>query len=313
MGESDTKAEQPQLDAPLSSCQLAEAIADFADHLLMVVGRSPATVTSYRSDLTDFCRYAQTFDDFTIENLRAWLGEAVAAGKSRSTIARRGAAARTFSLWCVRQGHLTTNVAARLAVPKANRSLPKVISATTADDLMEASTAQTQPEYLRDAAILELLYATGIRVSELCGINLADIDYSRRLVKVTGKGNKQRVVPFGAHAATALITWRDTGRPHLLNPKKPATGALFLGVQGGRIDPRVVRNIVSRAGQQVGVEGLGPHSLRHSAATHMLDGGANLRVVQELLGHSSLQTTQIYTHVSTNRLKQVYNQAHPRA
>ena len=136
---------------------------------------------------------------------------------------------------------------------------------------MASSQATTEPEYLRDTAMLELLYATGIRVSELCGIDLADVNYSRNTVKVTGKGNKQRVVPFGDPAASALKAWRDHGRLHLLNPKKPAHNALFLGARGGRIDPRMVRTVVARAGKQLGVEGLGPHSLRHSAATHMLD------------------------------------------
>lgn len=331
MGESDTKTEQPHTGAPFSSfptqsqatsaaasepvasTQLQEAIADFAEHLHLVVGRSPATVAGYRSDLIDFCQHAHTFEDFTLVNLRAWLGAAVDAGKSRATIARRAAAARSFSSWCERQGYLDTNVAARLAVPKSGRSLPMVVTPTAAETLMVSSQATTEPEYLRDTAMLELLYATGIRVSELCGIDLADVNYSRNTVKVTGKGNKQRVVPFGDPAASALKAWRDHGRPHLLNPKKPAHNALFLGARGGRIDPRMVRTVVAQAGEQLGVDGLGPHSLRHSAATHMLDGGADLRVVQELLGHSSLQTTQIYTHVSTTRLKQAYNQAHPRA
>ena len=331
MGESDTKTEQPHTGAPFSSfptqsqatsaaasepvasTQLQEAIADFAEHLHLVVGRSPATVAGYRSDLIDFCQHAHTFEDFTLVNLRAWLGAAVDAGKSRATIARRAAAARSFSSWCERQGYLDTNVAARLAVPKSGRSLPTVVTPTAAETLMVSSQATTEPEYLRDTAMLELLYATGIRVSELCGIDLADVNYSRNTVKVTGKGNKQRVVPFGDPAASALKAWRDHGRPHLLNPKKPAHNALFLGARGGRIDPRMVRTVGARAGEQLGVDGLGPHSLRHSAATHMLDGGADLRVVQELLGHSSLQTTQIYTHVSTTRLKQAYNQAHPRA
>lgn len=331
MGESDTKTEQPHTGAPFSSfptqsqatsaaasepvasTQLQEAIADFAEHLHLVVGRSPATVAGYRSDLIDFCQHAHTFEDFTLVNLRAWLGATVDAGKSRATIARRAAAARSFSSWCERQGYLDTNVAARLAVPKSGRSLPTVVTPTAAETLMVSSQATTEPEYLRDTAMLELLYATGIRVSELCGIDLADVNYSRNTVKVTGKGNKQRVVPFGDPAASALKAWRDHGRPHLLNPKKPAHNALFLGARGGRIDPRMVRTVVARVGKQLGVDGLGPHSLRHSAATHMLDGGADLRVVQELLGHSSLQTTQIYTHVSTTRLKQAYNQAHPRA
>ena len=331
MGESDTKTEQPHTGAPFSSfptknqatsaaasepvasTQLQEAIADFAEHLHLVVGRSPATVAGYRSDLIDFCQHAHTFEDFTLVNLRAWLGAAVDAGKSRATIARRAAVARSFSSWCERQGYLDTNVAACLAVPKSGRSLPTVVTPTAAETLMVSSQATTEPEYLRDTAMLELLYATGIRVSELCGIDLADVNYSRNTVKVTGKGNKQRVVPFGDPAASALKAWRDHGRPHLLNPKKPAHNALFLGARGGRIDPRMVRTVVARVGKQLGVDGLGPHSLRHSAATHMLDGGADLRVVQELLGHSSLQTTQIYTHVSTTRLKQAYNQAHPRA
>ena len=332
MGESDTKTEQPHTGAPFSSfptknqtttldatpepaasTQLQEAIADFAEYLHLVMGRSPATVAGYRSDLTDFCQHAHTFEDFTLVNLRAWLGAAVDAGKSRATIARRAAAARSFSSWCEHQGYLDTDVAARLVVPKSGRSLPTVVTSTAAKTLMASSQATTEPEYLRDTAMLELLYATGIRVSELCGIDLADVNYSRNTVKVTGKGNKQRVVPFGGPAAAALKAWCDHGRTHLVNPKKPAHNALFLGARGGRIDPRMVRTVVARAGKQLGVDSLGPHSLRHSAATHMLDGGADLRVVQELLGHSSLQTTQIYTHVSTTRLKQAYNQAHPRA
>lgn len=259
MGESDTKTEQPHTGAPFSSfptqsqatsaaasepvasTQLQEAIADFAEHLHLVVGRSPATVAGYRSDLIDFCQHAHTFEDFTLVNLRAWLGAAVDAGKSRATIARRAAAARSFSSWCERQGYLDTNVAARLAVPKSGRSLPMVVTPTAAETLMVSSQATTEPEYLRDTAMLELLYATGIRVSELCGIDLADVNYSRNTVKVTGKGNKQRVVPFGDPAASALKAWRDHGRPHLLNPKKPAHNALFLGARGGRIDPRMVR------------------------------------------------------------------------
>ena len=214
MGESDTKTEQPHTGAPFSSfptknqatsaaasepvasTQLQEAIADFAEHLHLVVGRSPATVAGYRSDLIDFCQHAHTFEDFTLVNLRAWLGAAVDAGKSRATIARRAAAARSFSSWCERQGYLDTNVAARLAVPKSGRSLPTVVTPTTAETLMVSSQATTEPEYLRDTAMLELLYATGIRVSELCGIDLADVNYSRNTVKVTGKGNKQRVGPL---------------------------------------------------------------------------------------------------------------------
>ncbi len=314
MGESETKVGRPDTVAPLSlsSTQLSEAVLDFAEHQQLVLGRSPATVKGYRSDLLDFCRGATTFDDFTLSNLRAWLAQAVEEGKTRATIARRSAAARTFSSWCVRQGYIDTDVAARLVAPKPSRSLPTVVSQKNIEPLLEASTATKEPEYLRDVAMMELLYATGIRVSELCGIDLSDISLDRMLVTVTGKGDKQRVVPFGAPAQTAIQAWLDQGRGQLVHPEKK-TNALFLGARGGRIDPRMVRKVVSRAGQLLGVDGLGPHSLRHSAATHMLDGGADLRVVQELLGHSSLQTTQIYTHVSTERLNKIYRQAHPRA
>ncbi|MDO4762280.1 MAG: tyrosine recombinase XerC [Corynebacterium sp.] len=305
--------------AELSPCgpnPIGEAINDFAEHLTLVVGRSPATVKGYRADLNDLVSYLHTqtptptFADFTLTNLRAWLAHTVDAGKTRATLARRGAAVRTFSTWCVKQGFIDRDVAAKLQTPKAGRSLPKVLTATSAAQVMESSAATREPEFLRDCAILELLYATGMRVSELCGTNLNDFDFSRNQVKVTGKGDKQRVVPFGPTCADALLMWRDSGRAALL---KKTTDAFFLGSRGGRIDPRVVRSIVARAGAQAGVQGLGPHALRHSAATHMLDGGADLRVVQEMLGHSSLQTTQIYTHVSTARLTEAYRQAHPRA
>ena len=276
MGESDTKTEQPHTGAPFSSfpaqnqttptnapepaasTQLQEAIADFAEHLHLVVGRSPATVAGYRSDLTDFCQHAHTFEDFTLANLRAWLGAAVDAGKSRATIARRAAAARSFSTWCERQGYLDTDVAARLAVPKSGRSLPTVVTPTAAETLMVSSQATTEPEYLRDTAMLELLYATGIRVSELCGIDLADVNYSRNTVKVTGKGNKQRVVPFGDPAASALKAWRDHGRLHLLNPKKPAHNALFLGARGGRLHQPVEPVAGTGDSPQAPTERLGP-------------------------------------------------------
>ena len=256
MGESDTKTEQPHTGAPFSSfptknqatsaaasepvasTQLQEAIADFAEHLHLVVGRSPATVAGYRSDLIDFCQHAHTFEDFTLVNLRAWLGAAVDAGKSRATIARRAAAARSFSSWCEHQGYLDTNVAARLAVPKSGRSLPTVVTPTAAETLMVSSQATTEPEYLRDTAMLELLYATGIRVSELCGIDLADVNYSRNTVKVTGKGNKQRVVPLGTlplprsrRGATMVAPTCLIRKNRLTTPcfSGPGVGGLILG------------------------------------------------------------------------------------
>lgn len=312
MGESELRVTRNRSSASPSS-QLSEAIEDFVEYLELVVGRSPATVRGYRSDLSDFATVADSFDGFTLANLRTWLAGAVADGKSRSTLARRTAAARAFSKWSVRNGYLSEDVAARLATPKIGRKLPVVVSKTAADELMSAPVAKKEPEYLRDVAMLELLYATGIRVSELCGINLNDLDLSRRVVTVTGKGDKQRVVPFGTAAHSAIENWMSLGRPALLATGKPATDAMFVGSRGGRINPRVVRDIVAAAARNSGIDSLGPHALRHTAATHMLDGGADLRVVQELLGHSSLQTTQIYTHVSTERLSQAFKQAHPRA
>lgn len=303
--------------------QLLEAIDDFSENLDLVEGRSAATVRSYRSDLTDLASVVPDFEHFTLNAIRTWLAGMVADGKARSTVARRTAAVRAFSTWAVRAGHIDSDVAARLATPKVNRPLPTVLNRLQAEELVESpqhgsrtspsrgQNQKAQAEKARDSAILELLYATGMRVAELCGLDLGDVDYQRRTARVTGKGNKQRVVPFGEPAADALDEWLRA-RGELVTAASPAS--LFLGRRGGRIDQRQVRRIVERAAKEVpGEPHLTPHSLRHTAATHMLEGGADLRVVQELLGHSSLQTTQIYTHVSADRLKQIVHQAHPRA
>lgn len=294
--------------------QIEAAIDDFADHAQLVKGRSPATVKGYRSDLRTLAPFAETFADFTLPTLRAWLADALRSGLARSTMARRTAAVRAFSTWAYDRGYLDSDVAARLATPQVNRHLPDVVTPDRAGKLVEAeiNADAASPEAARDRAMLELLYATGMRVAELTGLDTADVDTSRQLARVTGKGNKQRVVPFGENAASAIDAWL-THRDQLLAPGTEDAPALFLGSRGGRIDQRQVRRVVERAAQRTGDSDLSPHALRHSAATHMLEGGADLRVVQELLGHSSLQTTQIYTHVSAQRLKSVYDQAHPRA
>ena len=291
--------------------QVQAAVEDFAEYAELVLGRSPNTVKGYVADLKGLEGYADTFDAFTLDALRRWLADAMSAGKSRATLARRTAAARAFSTWAYRQGYISTDAAARLKAPKVNRPLPTVVKGERAGELVEAGTADDAhpAEYLRDRAMLELLYATGIRVGELTGLNLGDVDLARGLAHVTGKGNKQRVVPFGDEAAAAVSEWLEFGRAELAGD----TQAMFVGSRGGRIDQRQVRRIVERAGQRAGVENVSPHTLRHTTATHMLEGGADLRVVQEMLGHTSLQTTQIYTHVSAQRLKRVYDQAHPRA
>lgn len=289
--------------------QLDEAIEDFAEYQRIVRGRSDATVRGYCSDLRLLATEVPDFSAFTLNSLREWLAHAVSEGKSRSTLARRTAAVRAFSTWAAREGYLKTDVAQRLATPKVGKHLPTVMSPSAAQELMGNVVSADEIHFLRDSAMLEFLYATGARVAELVGLNIGDIDVSRRTARVTGKGNKQRVVPFGDAAHDALCAWLQIGRPQLAGD----TEAVFVGTRGGRIDPRQVRRVVERAAQVTGTPGLTPHGLRHSAATHLLEGGADLRIVQELLGHSSLQTTQVYTHVSAQRLKDVYARAHPRA
>lgn len=296
--------------------QLSEAVEDFAEHLQLVRGRSASTVRAYRTDLLDLAASVPDFDSFTLNALRAWLAQAVQEGKSRATLARRTASVRAFSAWATRAGYLNQDVAARLASPTVRRPLPDVLSNDQAEDVVTApsdSDTDQAPVAVRDAAMLELLYATGIRVAELCGLNTGDVDLGRRTARVTGKGDKERTVPFGDAAAEATRRWLDSARPHLDAGDGEAGDALFLGVRGKRIDPRQVRRVVDKFGSAAGVGRLRPHDLRHSAATHLLEGGADLRVVQELLGHSSLQTTQLYTHVSAQRLKDVFSRAHPRA
>lgn len=289
--------------------QLEEAIEDFAEHQRVVRGRSSATVRGYCSDLRLLSGSVPDFASFTLTALRAWLARAVEEGKSRSTLARRTASLRAFSTWAAREGYLATDVAQRLVTPKVGKHLPTVMSPTAAGELMGNAVSTDEVHFLRDSAMLEFLYATGVRVAELVGLDIGDVDLARRTARVTGKGNKQRVVPFGVAAAEALEAWLSSGRGQLAGD----TEAVFVGTRGGRIDARQVRRVVDRAAQVTGESGLTPHGLRHSAATHLLEGGADLRIVQELLGHSSLQTTQVYTHVSAQRLKDVYARSHPRA
>lgn len=249
-----------------------------------------------------------------LEALRAWLGSQRNDGRSRTTLARRAASARTFTAWAADRGLLAVDPGLRLAAPKAHRTLPGTLRPEQAGEVMRASAAgaqQEDPVALRDHAMVELLYATGIRVSELCALDVDDVDLGNRLARVLGKGDKERMVPFGVPADTALRRWLDLGRGAV------ATGAsgpaLFLGARGGRVDPRTVRRVVHDAVESVSAADMGPHGLRHSAATHLLEGGADLRSVQELLGHATLATTQLYTHVTVERLKAIHDRTHPRA
>ncbi|GAA2472865.1 tyrosine recombinase XerC [Winogradskya humida] len=292
---------------------MRQAVDDFGLHLSRVDNRSAHTVRAYVGDAVSMLDYAAAAGcaapaDLDITVLRGWLARMMAGGAARTSQARRAAAARTFTAWAHRNGLCSSDMGAQLASPKAHRDLPTVLRADQAAELVETT---TDPHGVRDKAVLELLYATGVRVSELCGLDLTDVDENRRVVRVFGKGAKERAVPYGLPAQRALDEWLRDGRPKLAHPGTDS--ALFLGARGGRLQQTVVRRIVRTAAQLAGLPHTSPHDLRHSAATHLLDGGADLRAVQDLLGHSSLSSTQIYTHVSTERLRAAFEQAHPRA
>lgn len=299
---------------------LAESAAGFEAHLRGEVGRSAHTVRAYVGDVVSLLdhgarRGARAPADIDLAVLRSWLARLRSTGAARASLARRASAARAWSSYSQRRGERADDPGAALASPRAHRVLPEILTAPQAARLLAPAQPGREPVdralQRRDVAILELLYATGLRVGELCGLDLAALDMSRRLVRVVGKGNKERAVPFGEPAADALTAWVGEARNVLAGSDSGA--AVFLGRRGARVDPRAVRTLVHRRAQQVGVPDVGPHGLRHSAATHLLEGGADLRSVQELLGHATLVTTQIYTHVSAERLRAVYEQAHPRA
>jgi integrase/recombinase XerC len=307
---------------------MAEALAAFERNLRSERSLSPHTVRAYAGDVTSLLEHAhrrgaQGPADLGVTQLRSWLAIQHESGAARATLARRAAAARTFTAFARRQGWLATDPGPRLGTLKTRRALPRVLrneEMTAVLAGLDAAVRRAQasgrpPEAavaLRDAAVLELFYATGIRVSELCGLDPGHLDHGRRTVRVRGKGDKERTVPVGVPAIRAVTRWLEAGRPLLATT---ASGqALFLGVRGRRLDPRTARRIVHQRLREGGTtRDTGPHGIRHSTATHLLEGGADLRSVQEILGHSSPATTQIYTHVSIERLKSSYRQAHPRA
>jgi integrase/recombinase XerC len=300
---------------------LEVVLEEFDEYLEIQCGRSAHTRRAYLGDLRSLFGFlaerapGASLAELSVPLLRAWLAAQAGAGAARTTVARRTSAIKTFTAWAARNGLIEADPAARLQVPKARRTLPAVLREDQALDAMDAATSGAQqgdPLAHRDRLIVELLYATGIRVSELCGLDVDDVDSSRRLLRVLGKGNKQRTVPFGEPGLRALNAWLAEGRPALATPDSGA--ALLLGTRGKRLDPRQARTVVHQTMAAVeGAPDIGPHGLRHSAATHLLEGGADLRVVQELLGHSTLATTQLYTHVTVARLRAVHDQAHPRA
>ncbi len=294
------------------------AIDDFSRYLSAERGFSANTVRSYLSDLAGLRDFAESQGvtesaDLTLDLLRDWLWQGTQAGAAKSTLARRSAAARSFSAWLAKHGG-PTDAAARLKSPKPERSLPRVLTRAQLDgilDSLDAKASTGDPGAIRDLCVIELLYASALRVSELVGLDVDSIDLERLTVRVLGKGSKERVVPFGVPAMDAIVAYLAEARGKL---EKEPTDALFLGAQGRRLNSRSVYRLVSGLLAEIPGGGpAGPHALRHTAATHLLDGGADLRAVQELLGHASLGTTQVYTHVSMERLKDSYRAAHPRA
>jgi integrase/recombinase XerC len=295
-------------------------LAAYEQHLTAERDLSVHSVRAYLTDIGSLGSHAarQGVDDpadLSIRVLRSWLANLKTLGKARTTLARRATSARVFTAWMARTGRASADAGALLVNPKAHRELPVALSETEVRALLDAtveSLADGGAHGLRDLAILELHYATGIRVGELAGLDIDDLDRERRVVRVFGKGRKERSVPYGLPAADAVGLWLERGRPLLVVESSGA--ALFLGARGGRIDQRAVRRVVhERLAAVEGAPDLGPHGLRHTAATHLLEGGADLRSVQEILGHASLGTTQIYTHVSNERLRSAYKLAHPRA
>ena len=284
---------------------------------------SPHTVSAYLGDLHSLMEFLSLDADATPEQLRealtqravrSWLARTLADGGARSTIARHTAAIRNFTSWAMREGILVSDPAALLSSPRADQLLPSPLDESDARVLLNTArdeAAAGGASQIRNWAILELTYACGLRVSEVCALDISSLNREALTVRIVGKGNKERVVPYGPPAADALDHWLVRGRPQLAGER--SGNALFLGDKGGRIDPRIVRSMVHKTAARAGVHDIAPPGLRHSTATHLLQGGADLRAVQEMLGHSSLSTTQRYTHVDTARLSAIYQRAHPRA
>lgn len=296
---------------------LRDAVNGFERHLTAERNRSDHTVRAYLGDVVSLLdhaagRGATNVSALDLATLRAWLAAAQANGAARATLSRGAAAARAFTAWASREGLLAVDVGQRLAARATRRSLPRVLRADEAETLMSAPSGdRSDPMALRDRLLLELLYATGVRVGELCALDVSDVDQARMVLRVLGKGAKERSVPYGVPARVALDDWLRIGRARVAH--RDSGDALLLGARGRRLQSAQARRVIANYTLAVGLPPISPHGLRHSAATHLVEGGADLRVVQELLGHASLSSTQIYTHVSLARLRAVYRQAHPRA
>jgi integrase/recombinase XerC len=282
---------------------------------LQARGMSPNTLKAYKADISDYLTFlADTKQELSLDSLRDWMWRQSEAGATKSTLARKTSSVKAFTAYLFQRGEIDSDPGLRLRAPKLDRTLPKVASERSLSEVFErlqAAATKDNPSAQRDLCAFELLYATGMRVSELASLDISDVDFSRRLLKVTGKGNKQRMLPYGEQAAKALDTWIREGRKKFEIESSP--NSVLLTSRGKRVGVRQLYSLVANQLAQTPTGAAGPHTLRHSAATHLLDHGADLRAVQEILGHSSLATTQIYTHVSVERLRDAFEQAHPRA
>lgn len=305
----------------MSVTELEEVFAAFERHLHGDRNLSTHSIRAYLGDLKSLIQHLQALglsdvSALELSHIRSWLATMQVKGGARTSLSRRAVSIRLFTKWAFKSGLTSSDVGLALAIPKAHRTLPDVLDIPGALLAMQALATRVgeeeTPVALRDCAMVEVLYASGARVAELCGLDFGDVDYERQTIRVLGKGNKERTIPIGNPAMSALKAWLKDGRAKMANTS--SENAVFIGVRGKRIDQRTVRTVVYEALSAIeGVERMGPHGLRHSAATHLLEGGADLRTVQEILGHASLATTQIYTHVSTERLQKAFKQAHPRA
>ena len=278
-------------------------------------GVAENTLKAYASDIADLIGFlGDTKQVIDLESIRSWLYRVLEAGASKATLARKTSSIKGFTAWLFENKDLESDPGIRLRSPKLDRPLPKVATENALAEVFErlkASATEDSPVGIMTLCVMELLYATGMRVCELAGIDLQDIDHTRTLIRVTGKGDKQRMLPYGANAKSALDAWLKHGRPKFEVESSP--NSLLLSSRGGRVGVRQLYDAVAKQLAQTNTGSAGPHTLRHSAATHLLDHGADLRAVQEILGHASLATTQIYTHVSIERLRASFEQAHPRA
>jgi len=301
---------------------LFQYVEDFLTHLRVEKSASNLTLISYKTDLSQFFNFLATeynipaekvtVDLFNHKTVREYLASMQDEGFSRSTMARKLAALRSFVRYLCREDILPGNPIANVSTPKQEKKLPRFLYPTEIDLLLNAPD-EHKPMGLRDKAILETLYAAGVRVSELVGLDMEDVDWDEEYLKITGKGNKERLVPMGSKARDALVNYVKHGRNIILQKNQVQNNALFLNKFASRLSGRSVRNIINKYVDEVALtQKVSPHTLRHSFATHLLNGGADLRSVQELLGHVKLSTTQIYTHLTKEKIKSIYNESHPR-